>query len=122
MSVSGVLDEARDLFATLVASGATYVEAAETAGFARDTGKYLMRQADVRERVEALIGEPDKARLAAKYWLAVVRTEAVAADTTPGTAEWRANMDLHLRALDKLARIKGWIVERKAVNQGHAGG
>jgi hypothetical protein len=55
--------------------------------------------------------------LAAKYWLAVIRTEAVAADTTPGTAEWRANMDLHLRALDKLARIKGWLVERKQVSQ-----
>jgi hypothetical protein len=70
----------------------------------------------MRARVEALIGEPDKTRLAAKYWLAVIRTEAVAADTTPGTAE-RANMDLHLRALDKLARIKGWLVERKQVSQ-----
>jgi hypothetical protein len=26
-------------------------------------------------------------------------------------------MDLHLRALDKLARIKGWLVERKQVSQ-----
>jgi hypothetical protein len=58
--------------------------------------------------------------LTAKYWLAVIRTETVAGETEAGIAEWRANMDLHLRALDKLARINGWIVERKQVATSHA--
>jgi hypothetical protein len=107
-----------ELFCTLVAGGAQYTEAAERAGFVRDYGKMLIRRPDIRQRVEELIGEPDKARLAAKYWLAVIRTEEViATESTPGSDSWRANMDLHLRALDKLARLHGWLVERKQVSQ-----
>jgi len=34
-----------------------------------------------------------------------------------GSEEWRANMELHLRTLDKLARLHGWLVVRKQVSQ-----
>jgi hypothetical protein len=44
------------------------------------------------------IGEPDKARLAAKYWLAVIRTEDATAEQDVGSEDWRANMALHLQA------------------------
>jgi hypothetical protein len=111
------LSDSHELFCTLVASGVSYAEATETAGFAKGSGSFLMRQPAVRQRVEKLIGEPDKARLAAKYWLAVIRTEEVTAEIEAGTEEWRANMALHLNALDKLARLHGWIVDRKQVSQ-----
>ena len=101
----------------MVASGASYVESAKTAGFAKGSGVFLMRQPAIRQRVETLIGEPDKARLAAKYWLAVIRTEEALAADKPGLENWRANMQLHLTALDKLARLHGWLVERKQVSQ-----
>jgi hypothetical protein len=58
-----------------------------------------------------------KARLIADYQLAVIRTREAVGNEEPGSENWRANMDLHLRALDKLARVKGWLVDRKHVSQ-----
>jgi hypothetical protein len=117
ISMGATLSESQEIFCTLVASGTSYTDAAASAGFARNTGKVLIRHPAIRHRVETLIGEPDKARLAAKYWLAVIRTEEVTAEMEPGTENWRANMALHLQALDKLARLHGWLVERKHVSQ-----
>jgi hypothetical protein len=111
------LNDSHELFCTLVASGVSYAEATETAGFAKGSGSFLMRQPAVRQRVEKLIGEPDKARLAARYWLAVIRTEEATLEQAAGSDSWRANMTLHLTALDKLARLQGWLVDRKQVSQ-----
>jgi hypothetical protein len=105
------------LFADLVAAGETYSQAAEIAGFARDHGRALARNPAVRLRIQEAIGHPDRARIAAKYWLAVIRTEEALADDKPGFENWRANMTLHLTALDKLARLHGWLVDRKQVSQ-----
>jgi len=106
-----------DLFAQLVASGLSYAQSAEKPGFARESGRYLAHVPSVRMRIDSLIGDPDKARLIADYQLAVIRTREAVGNDEPGTENWRANMDLHLRVLDKLARVKGWIVDRKQVSQ-----
>ena len=103
------------LFADLVASGMSYVEAAETVGFAREYGRHLSRDPFVRQRIDDQIGDPNKARTIADYTLAVIRTRDAVGNDAPGTENWRANMELHLKALDKLARVCGWIVERKQV-------
>jgi hypothetical protein len=68
-------------------------------------------------RAFAIGCDPDKARLIADYQLAVIRTREAVGNEEPGSENWRANLDLHLRALDKLARVKGWIVDRKQVSQ-----
>jgi hypothetical protein len=103
------------LFADLVASGMSYVEAAETAGFGREYGRHLSRDPFVRQRIDDQIGDPNKARTIADYTLAVIRTRDAVGNDAPGTENWRANMEFHLKALDKLARVCGWIVERKQV-------
>ena len=63
-------------------------------------------------RAFAIGCDPDKARLIADYQLAVIRTREAVGNEEPGSENWRANLDLHLRALDKLARVKGWIVDQ----------
>jgi hypothetical protein len=117
ISMGATLSEPQEIFCTLVASGTSYTDAAASAGFARNTGKVLIRHPAIKQRVETLIGEPDKARIAAKYWLAVIRTEEATSGMEAGSDTWRANMTLHLTALDKLARLHGWIVERKQTTQ-----
>ena len=115
---ASLLTPAHALFAALVAGGETYSKAAESSGFARDTGRALARQPAIQLRIQELQAEPTKAQITAMYWRNVIRTEAaVEDDPLQGGEAWRANMALHMTALDKLARFKGWLVERKQVSQ-----
>lgn len=105
------------LFADLVAGGETYSNAAEIAGFARDSGRNLARIPAIRNRIEAQVVDPQRARVIADYTLAVIRTRDAVCDGKIGDSEWRANMALHLQALDRLAKICGWIIDRKQVDK-----
>ena len=111
------LTPAHGAFAEFVASGMSYQQAAENAGFAKPSGSRLAKYPSIRKRIERAIADPDRAMLAAGYTLAMIQTREVVGNEEPGTEAWRANMALHLTALDKLARFKGWLVERKQVSQ-----
>src|SRR6185436_12844453 len=67
---AAILGPKHERFAVFVASGMSYRESAEMAGFCRDYGYDLMQSPKVRERVEVLIAAKtaEPASVASRPW------------------------------------------------------
>jgi hypothetical protein len=126
---AAILGQKHERFAVYVASGMSYRESAELAGFCRDYGYDLMQIPKVRDRVESLIraksAEPES--VASKPCLEAQTVQIIhdamhgipaEIDSDGRVIEPATPRDRHLArlAIQDLARLKGYIVERKQVD------
>jgi hypothetical protein len=105
-----VLTTEQELFASEVAGGRSYREAAATAGFNPDYGFQMMKMPRIRARVQELLAEPDeriRARVNAEFILLLNRVSSA----EPYDPE------VHLKVLLALAKYKGWVIDKKQISK-----
>ena len=123
--MSGVLPVQWEIFAAEVASGSSCVEAAVSAGYSRDYAEDLIQRPEIRARIEELSQEhqADKG-VVPKIWIEcqLVRIARDSMDDVPAQIDSNGKVlvpgvprdrVLARQALMDLARLKGYIVERK---------
>lgn len=109
------LSPEHEVFASQVASGISYRNAAKIAGFAENHGFQIMQLPRIRARVAELLTQPDqRVKAGINAELLMLRNRVADAELTDVE---RANVELRLKLLMAHAKIVGMIVERKAILQ-----
>ena len=126
--MTGTIPVQWEIFAAEVASGSSCVEAALSAGYSRDYAEDLIQRPEVRARIDELIAARQvESGVTSRIWTEVqmVRIikdamngvpEKLAPDgkvTDPGIPRDRSLARL---AIMDLAKLKGYVVERKLVD------
>ncbi|MGA2114862.1 MAG: hypothetical protein ABSH56_08945 [Bryobacteraceae bacterium] len=115
-----ILPPEHQTFAVCVASGLSQRESAKRVGFHEDNGFRLMRNPRIRARVEELsesLKRRDLGGVASRAWIETQFVLIINRMEAGGTtADEREEARLQLTALMNLARLNGFIGERKQVS------
>ncbi len=115
--ITSVLDPQYEQFAGFVSEGYSYREAARRAGFHEQTAYKILKNQDVRERINELVEgrkREDLSGIASRGWIES-RLLTLADELERGMErDRRADALAQVTVLMSLARLKGYVVERSA--------